>query len=100
MKLNAKQKRIARDSAISASCDPDIVATRGHKFEDGVRFPIVIDSYTEVKDGKSESHNPEEIPISNGTRKFVAIMQGLGLGMDLERAKNGRSIRAGKGKMR
>ena len=100
MKLNAKQKRIARDSAISASCDPEIVASRGHKFEDGLRFPIVIDSYTEVNNGKSESHNPEKIPISNGTRKFVSIMHGLGLGMDLERAKKGRSIRAGKGKMR
>ena len=100
MKLNAKQKRIARDSAISASCDPEIVASRGHKFEDGLRFPIVIDSYTEVNNGKSESHNPEKIPISNGTRKFVSIMHGLGLGMDLDRAKKGRSIRAGKGKMR
>lgn len=100
MKLNSKQKRIARDSAIAASCDPEIVANRGHLFEPGVRFPIVIDSYTELKDGKTESHNPETIPISHGTRKFVAMMQGIGLGEDLERAKNGRSIRAGKGKMR
>ena len=34
------------------------------------------------------------------TRKAAAIFDGLGLGMDLDRARNGRKIRAGKGTMR
>ena len=100
MKFNAKQKRIARDSAIAATCNAEIVASRGHRFDESLRFPIIIDKYTEVKDGEIDAHDPESIPLAHATRKFVAMMQGLGLGDDLERAKNGRSIRAGKGKMR
>jgi len=100
MKFNAKQKRIARDSAIAATCNAEIVASRGHRFDESLRFPIIIDKYTEVKDGETDAHDPESIPLAHATRKFVAMMQGLGLGDDLERAKNGRSIRAGKGKMR
>jgi len=100
MKFNSKQKRIARDSAIAATCNADIVASRGHRFDESLRFPIIIDKYTEVKDGETDAHDPESIPLAHATRKFVAMMQGLGLGDDLDRAKNGRSIRAGKGKMR
>ena len=100
MKMNSKQKRIARDSAIAASSNPEFVALRGHKFDSALRFPVVLDSYVEEKDGASETHDLESIPISHATRKFVAIMDGIGIGADLYRAKNGRSIRAGKGKMR
>ena len=100
MKFNTKQKRIARDSAIAATCNAEIVASRGHRFDESLRFTIIIDKYTEVKDGQSDAHDPESIPLAYATRKFVAMMQGLGLGDDLDRAKNGRSIRAGKGKMR
>ena len=100
MKFNTKQKRIARDSAIAATCSAEIVASRGHRFDESLRFPIIIDKYTEVKDGEADAHDPESIPLAHATRKFVAMMQGLGLGDDLNRAKNGRSIRAGKGKMR
>jgi|TARA_B100001094_G_scaffold257706_1_gene257298 large subunit ribosomal protein L4e len=100
MKFNTKQKRIARDSAIAATCNAEIVASRGHRFDESLRFPIIIDKYTEVKDGQSDAHDPESIPLAHATRKFVAMMQGLGLGDDLDRAKNGRSVRAGKGKMR
>ena len=100
MKFNTKQKRIARDSAIAATCNAEIVASRDHRFDESLRFPIIIDKYTEVKDGQSDAHDPESIPLAHATRKFVAMMQGLGLGDDLDRAKNGRSIRAGKGKMR
>ena len=100
MKFNSKQKKIARDSAIAATCRSEIVAARGHRFDEGLRFPIVIDKYTEIKNGESDVHDPESIPLAHATKKFVAMMQGLGLGPDLERAKNGRSIRAGKGKMR
>ena len=100
MKFNTKQKRIARDSAIAATCSAEIVASRGHRFDESLRFPIIIDKYTEVKDGEADAHDPESIPLAHATRKFVAMMQGLGLGDDLNRAKNGRSIRAVKGKMR
>ena len=99
-KVNSKQRRVARNSAIAATADRDMVAARGHRFDDAVRFPIVIDDYVESRDGSDERYDVEALPLQYSTRKFVAMMQGLGLGSDLERAKNGRGIRAGKGKMR
>ena len=99
-KLNSKQRRNARNSAIAATADRDMVAERGHRFDDSVRFPIVIENYVESRDGSDEKYDIEALPLLYSTRKFVAMMEGLGLGADLERAKNGRGIRAGKGKMR
>jgi|TARA_B100000287_G_scaffold434582_1_gene499438 large subunit ribosomal protein L4e len=99
-KTNSKERRIARDSAIAASCNPVTVSTRGHRFEEGTRFPIVIDEYVESRDGSDEKYDIESIPLQYSTRKFVAMMEGLGVSADLERSKSGRTIRAGKGTMR
>ncbi len=100
MKVNSKVRQQARDSAIAATADSGIVANRGHRFSENVSFPIIIDSYAEERDGSKESYDVESIPMTHSTRKFIAMMDGLGLGADLSRAKNGRNIRAGKGKMR
>ena len=99
-KLNSKQKIMARNSAISASRDKSIVSARGHKFSDEVRFPIIIGDYMESRNGTDEKYDLESIPLQYSTRKFVAMMEGLGLGDDLIRAKEGRKIRAGKATMR
>ena len=99
-KLNSKQKIMARNSAISASMDKSIVSARGHKFSDEVRFPIIIGDYMESRNGTDEKYDLESIPLQYSTRKFVAMMEGLGLGDDLVRAKEGRKIRAGKATMR
>ena len=99
-KLNSKQKIMARNSAISASMDKSIVSARGHKFSDEVRFPIIIEDYTESRNGTDEKYDLESMPLQYSTRKFVAMMEGLGLGDDLIRAKEGRKIRAGKATMR
>lgn len=100
MKVNSKVKKQARNSAIAATADSDTVASRGHRFSDEVKFPIIIDEYVEERDGKKESYDVESLPLTYSTRKFIAMMEGLGLGDDLKRSKSGRSIRAGKGKMR
>jgi large subunit ribosomal protein L4e len=99
-KLNSKQKTLARNSAIAATVNPEMVSSRGHNFDENVRFPIIIDSYTESREGSTEQFDVESLPLQNSTRKFVAMMEGLGLGADLNRAKSGRTIRAGKGTMR
>ena len=99
-KLNSKERKIARNSAIAATCDPSTVSSRGHRFEEGTRFPIIIDGYTESRGSSKEKYDIEEIPLQYSTRKFVAMMGGLGLASDLERSKGGRRIRAGKGTMR
>jgi len=95
-KLNSKEANAARDSAIAATADAEIVAARGHRFSDNVRFPIVLGGYSE--DG--EAYDVENIPLEKATKKFIAMMESIGLGDDLSRADNGRNIRAGKGKMR
>ena len=99
-KMNSKEKKLARNSAIAASCDPAIVSTRGHRFSSDVQFPIIIDGYVESRDGSEEKYDLEFIPLQYSTRKFISIMEALGLGDDLERSKKGRKIRAGKGTMR
>ena len=99
-KINSREKKIARDSAIAASCDPGAVSSRGHKFDEGLRFPIIIDGYVESRGGSDEKYDIEAIPNQYSTRKFVAMMEGLGVSEDLTRSKNGRTIRAGKGTMR
>tara|TARA_A100001037_G_scaffold288163_1_gene298469 strand:+ start:181 stop:606 length:426 start_codon:yes stop_codon:yes gene_type:complete len=77
-----------------------MVSSRGHRFDDSVSFPIVIGDYVEARGKDKESYDVEQIPLANSTRKFIAMMQGIGLGADLDRAKSGRKIRAGKGTMR
>ena len=99
-KINSREKKIARDSAIAASCDPSAVSSRGHKFDEGLRFPIIIDGYVESRGGSDEKYDIEAIPNQYSTRKFVAMMDGLGVSEDLARSKDGRTIRAGKGTMR
>ena len=49
---------------------------------------------------RDEKYDIESIPLQYSTRKFVAMMEGLGVSADLERSKSGRTIRAGKGTMR
>tara|TARA_B100001750_G_scaffold109020_1_gene86156 strand:- start:541 stop:1179 length:639 start_codon:yes stop_codon:yes gene_type:complete len=100
MKVNSKVKKQARNSAIAATADIETVSNRGHRFSEDVKLPIIIDGYVEERDGKKESYDVETIPLAYSTRKFIAMMEGLGLGDDLTRAKSGRGIRAGKGKMR
>ena len=99
-KLNSKTRMVARNSAIAASCDSDLVSSRGHRFEEGTRFPIIIDDYVESRDGTDEKYEIETIPLQYSTRKFAAMMDALGLADDLDRSKQGRTIRAGKGTMR
>ena len=99
-KLNSKQKNAARDSAIAATADSSLVSARGHRFEEGTNFPIILDGYVESRQGSDEKYDIESLPLQYSTRKFMAIMEGIGLGEDLRRAKSGRTIRAGKGTMR
>ena len=100
-KLNAKQRHAARNAALAATVSMETVAARGHRFDDTVEhLPIVLGSYTEVVDGKSTEYDIETFNHGSATRKAAAIFAGLGLGPDMDRARNGRKIRAGKATMR
>ena len=100
-KLNAKERRLARDSALTATTSVDMVSSRGHKLDDGIeQLPIILGSYTEVVDGSSTEYDIETFNHGSATRKAAAIFESLGLGHDLQRARTGRKIRAGKATMR
>lgn len=100
-KLNTKQRQAARNAALAATVSMDAVSSRGHRFESTVEhLPIILGNYTEVVDGKSVDYDIETFNHGAATRKAAAIFTELGLGPDLDRARNGRKIRAGKATMR
>jgi large subunit ribosomal protein L4e len=84
-KVNKKEAKIARASALAATGCADCVKARGHQFDDSVSFPIVVeDSFNDIKE----------------TSQVVELFEKIGIGYDLDRAKDGRKIRAGRGTMR
>jgi large subunit ribosomal protein L4e len=84
-KINRKEKKLALKSAIGASADLIIVKKRGHKFGELESFPLIIeDKFEELKK----------------TQEVMKVLGLLKLEKDIERAKKGKSVRAGKGKMR
>jgi len=84
-KINKKEAKIARASALAATGCADCVKARGHQFDDSVSFPIVVeDALNDVK----------------ATSEVIEILEKIGVGYDLDRAKEGRKIRAGRGTMR
>jgi len=82
-KINIKEKRKAIRSAIAATAVPELVKARGHRFSG--ELPVVAGSELEALSKTSD------------VKKFLAA---AGLWDDILRAKEGKNIRAGKGKMR
>ena len=96
-KLNRNERRLARDSALTATTDVEMVSNRGHRFADEIStLPIILGDYSE----NGKKIDIEAFNLSGGTRKVNAIFEALGLGDDLRRARDGRKIRAGKATMR
>lgn len=88
-KVNLHERHLARNAALAALRDADLVAARGHRFNEELSLPVVIED-------KLESLEPE----TGAAREGFAILRRLGLDSDVVRAKEGRHIRAGRGKMR
>lgn len=84
-KVNKKELRIARFSAIAATGCAECVKARGHQFDDKVSFPVVIE---------------DEFQNAVSTKQVEEILNCIGIGYDVDRAKDGTKIRAGRGKMR
>ena len=100
-KLNRNERRLARNSALTATTDIEMVSNRGHRFAEEISsLPIILGDYTEKGHDGTEKLDIESFNLSGGTRKVAAIFEALGLGDDLRRARNGRKIRAGKATMR
>lgn len=82
-KINIKERKKAIRSAIAATCVPQLVSARGHVFQG--ELPVVV------------QNDFESMAKTSDVKKFLVA---AGLWDDVERAKNGRTIRAGKGKLR
>lgn len=82
-KINIKERRKAIRSAIAATASKEVVTERGHIFER--ELPVVAQSAI------------EGLTKTADVRKFLVA---AGLWNDVERAKEGHNIRAGRGKMR
>ncbi len=102
VKMNARERRLARSSALAATLDADVVSARGHRLDDDVeQLPIILGEYSEVVGGNEVHYeNFDSFPLGKATRKIRAIFESIGLGADLNRARDGRHQRAGRGKMR
>jgi len=84
-KINKKEKLLAKKSALAATAQKEIVNSRGHKFDDKVTLPVIIDDkFEKVKK----------------TKDIIKILDKIGIYDDVLRATNGKHIRAGRGKMR
>ncbi|NOZ76580.1 MAG: 50S ribosomal protein L4 [Euryarchaeota archaeon] len=83
-KMNRKERLKALRSAIAATASAEMVKARGHRT--GLKeFPAVVE---------------EDFEAVKSTREVRELFMKMGLWEDVERAKDGRTIRAGRGKMR
>ncbi len=85
VKINKKERQLARRSAISSTASRELVIARGHRVPEGITLPVVVDkSVTGIKK----------------TRDALSFLVNLGVGDELERNREGKKVRAGRGKMR
>jgi large subunit ribosomal protein L4e len=82
-KINRKENRRAFLSAIAATASEDLVRARGHRFEG--ELPVVL-----VDDFEQLERTPD----------VIAALTAAGVYADIERARDGRNVRPGRGKMR
>lgn len=84
LNINDKERQLAVRSAIAATVDAELVAERGHQFDEDVALPLVVS---------------DEFEDLLKTKEVVSALEALGVDADIERAED-RKVRAGKGKMR
>jgi large subunit ribosomal protein L4e len=85
-KINVNQKRYALVSSIAASAIPALVMARGHRIDKVPEVPLVVDN--------------KSIDNIDKTKKAVSLLEALGAYDDVEKVKESRQLRPGKGKMR
>lgn len=84
-KCNKKERILAKKSALAAVSDAVKVKGRGHKFDEKVTLPVVVE---------------DNIESLKSTADVMDLLESIGLQMDVEKAKEGKKVRAGRGKMR
>ena len=80
--INDKERQFAVRSALAATTDPELVAERGHEFDEDVELPLVVS---------------DEFEDLQKTQAALGTLEALGVADDVQRADDGRKIRSGKG---
>jgi len=83
--INQKERQLATQSAIAATADGETVADRGHAFDDDLDLPLVVS---------------DEFEDLVKTQEVVGLLDSLGVAADIERADEGKTVRAGQGTTR
>ena len=84
-KMNKKENALARNSAIAATADKELVNQRGHQFDEKITLPIVVD---------------DKFDSIKKTKDVIDALDKIGIYDDVLRATNGKHIRPGRGKTR
>ncbi|MCI4353185.1 MAG: 50S ribosomal protein L4 [Thermoplasmata archaeon] len=84
-KINVKERRRAFAAALAATRDLSIVRARGHRVGDETQLPVVVEDPIEAVDSSKTASE---------------FLRRLGLLGDVDRARDGTHIRAGRGKRR
>jgi len=72
-------------SALAAASNRQAVRSRGHAFPEEITLPIIVD---------------DELEKITSTKDALGVLETIGLSEDLQRAVEGKRVRAGRGKMR
>ncbi len=84
-KINKKEMFVAKLSALGATNRAEMVKARGHRFDEELTVPVVV---------------KDDIEGIKTTQGAVEMLEALGVLDDVVRAKDGKNVRAGRGKMR
>jgi len=84
-KINKKEKQLAKYSALAATSNKELVTGRGHKFDEKITLPIIID---------------DKFETIKKTKDVINALDKIGVYDDILRATNGKHIRSGRGKSR
>jgi len=84
-KINKKELMLGKLGALRATSEAVLVKARGHRFDEKLTVPIIVkDDFEDIK----------------STHEAVKALSSIGVYDDVQRAIDGKNIRAGRGKMR
>ncbi|AKA47811.1 50S ribosomal protein L4 [uncultured archaeon] len=84
-KINEKERKLARMSALAMTASNEAVSRRGHRIPEGITLPVIVE---------------DAAAKITKTKDVENFLESVGLLDDLIRAKEGKKVRAGRGTMR
>ncbi|MGC8515331.1 MAG: 50S ribosomal protein L4 [Thermoplasmata archaeon] len=85
VKVNKKERVLARRSALSSTASRELVNSRGHSVPQDLTLPVVVDN---------------SVDMIKKTKDALVFLETIGIGGEITRVKEGKKVRAGRGKMR